>query len=62
MIVKAYNISYDADDDKELVETLPQELIFSHFKSIDDVEEELADAISDETGFCIYSCEFKILK
>jgi len=62
MTVKAYNIDYDTDGDVKLYRSLPKELIFSQFESIEDIEDNLADAISDKTGFCIFSYRYEIIK
>lgn len=62
MIIKAFNIKYDTDGDVAFAETLPKEITFSCFNDIDEVESGVADAISDETGFCIFSCDYIIDK
>lgn len=61
MKIKTCSIIYDTDGDLLLAKELPQEFIFE-FKDIDEVEEQLADKISDETGFCVFSCAYKILE
>ncbi len=60
MKVKTFNIVYDTDGDADLAESLPQEMIFE-FEDVDDVENNLADAISDETGWCVVSCDYNII-
>jgi len=61
MTVKTYNIKYDTDGDKKIQESLPKELVLSGFEDINDVENTIADAISDATGFCVFSCEYEII-
>ena len=51
MKVKVFNIEYDTDN--EFVE-LPQELIL-------EVEDDICDAVSDETGFCVFSLQYEII-
>ena len=47
--MKAINIQWDTDSDKELLEQLPKEIeIPSHITD----EDEISDYISDVTGFC----------
>ncbi len=60
MKIKTFNIEYDTDGDKELAESLPKEFEFE-FEDIDDVENRLADFISDKTGFCVFKCDYKII-
>ena len=60
MKIKAFNIKYDTDGDSELADSLPKEFEFE-FEDVDEVESELADTISDNTGFCVFSCDYKIL-
>lgn len=62
MRVRAYDIRYDTDG---LEIDLPSELIFT--VDLDerpdfDPAEELADMISDQTGWCIFGCQFEILE
>ncbi len=56
--IKVFNIKYDTDGRKV---KLPKELVFT----VDDLEfdpkEDLADMISDETGYCIFGCEYEIM-
>lgn len=57
MKIRAFNIKYDTDGQKI---KLPKEIVFDVEPDFD-VDEELADLISDETGFCVFSCECEIL-
>ena len=59
---RAYNIDYDTDN--TTISQLPKELFFV----IDDDEEEcfnpiedMADLISDKTGYCINGCNYEEL-
>ena len=60
--MKATNIAWDTDGDMELLQDLPTEMeIPEEFKTEneDDMDfDEIADWLSDQTGFCVY--EFKI--
>ncbi len=59
MKIKAYDIEYDTDG---IDVDLPNELTFD-IEDQDFVPEyELADAISDKTGFCVFSFQFDILE
>ena len=57
MKIRAFNIHYDTDGQKI---KLPKEIVFDVEPDFD-VKEELADLISDETGFCVFGCECEIL-
>ncbi len=56
--IKAYNISYDTDGVKI---KLPKELTFMVDAEFDP-EYELADLISDKTGWCVNSFKYKWTK
>lgn len=56
MKVKITDIKYDTDGQKIL---LPKQLVFN--VSSDFTEEELADLISDETGFCVFNYRYQII-
>ena len=60
MKIRAFNIKYDTDGNKKIAAKLPKELIFEVDDDFD-ADEELADLISDNTGFCIFGCEYKII-
>lgn len=57
MKIRAFNIKYDTDGQKI---KLPKKIVFDVEDDFD-ADEELADLISDETGFCVFSCEYEIL-
>ena len=47
--MRAIDIKWDTDGDEEIIKTLPKEMDIP-----DDVDEEnVADWLSDETGFCV---------
>ena len=65
MKVKVTNIVYDTDIDDDssqfvLNSDLPSEMIVE-VDGIIDVESEIADAISDKTGWCVQGYNYEIL-
>jgi hypothetical protein len=65
MKVKVTNIVYDTDIDDDssqfvLNSDLPSEMIVD-VDGIIDVESEIADAISDKTGWCVQGFNYEIL-
>lgn len=55
--MKAIDILWDTDGDKEILEELPTEIeipeeILEECEDEDEIEETVSDYISDETGFC----------
>ena len=57
MIVKTKRIKWDTDNSRTLFESLPQKI------TIDiESEDQIADAISDKYGYCIFNLEYKIIK
>ncbi len=60
MFIKAYNIKYDTDGRR--VSNLPKEITFEINDPNFDPENDIADLISDETGYCIFGCKFKEVK
>jgi len=65
MKVKVTNIVYDTDIDDDssqfvLNSDLPSEMIVE-VDGIIDVESEIADAISDRTGWCVQGYNYEIL-
>ena len=65
MKVKVTNIVYDTDIDDDssqfvLNSDLPSEMIVE-VDGIIDVESEIADAISDRTGWCVQGFNYEIL-
>lgn len=65
MKVKVTNIVYDTDIDDDssqfvLNSDLPSEMIVE-VDGIIDIESEIADAISDKTGWCVQGYNYEIL-
>ena len=65
MKVKVTNIVYDIDIDDDssqfvLNSDLPSEMIVE-VDGIIDIESEIADAISDKTGWCVQGYNYEIL-
>ena len=58
MTIKAFNIDYETDGEKI---SLPSELIFEVDDDFD-AENDLADLISDETGWLVLGCSYKVVK
>ena len=59
--IQAYNIAYDTDNDAVLAATLPQKMTFKVDKDFNPVTE-IADLISDATGFCVFGCKFRFIQ
>ena len=62
MKIKVTNIVYDTDG--ESVSDLPNEMIVYvevHVEGVFDIESEIADAVSDSTGWCVESYNYEIL-
>ena len=62
MKIKVTNIVYDTTDDEIAVEDLdlPSEMIVE-VDGIIDIESEIADAISDTTGWCVHGYNYEVL-
>ena len=58
MKIKVTNIVYDTDG--ESIPDLPTEMILNVDGDID-IESEIADAISDNTGWCVEGYSYEIL-
>ena len=58
MKIKVTNIVYDTDG--ESISGLPTEMILNVGGDID-IESEIADAISDNTGWCVEGYNYEIL-
>jgi hypothetical protein len=58
MKIKVTNIVYDTDG--ESISDLPTEMIVN-VDGVIDIESEIADAISDNTGWCVESYNYEIL-
>lgn len=63
MKIKCYNIEWDTDGDKKILKKLPKEVIVNleDYDDEMDLDEQLADIISDEFGFCIFGFEYEII-
>lgn len=61
--VKCTEIQWDTDGDKELFKSLPQEVEITLDDCVesDYLDDELADALSDEYGFCMFGFNYKII-
>jgi len=56
MKIRAFNIQYDTPNQNDL----PAELFFD-VDNDTDIDDELADMISDETGWCVISAEYEVI-
>ena len=63
MKVRAFAIKYDTDgmNGKDIAK-LPNELTFDVDDPDFDPAEDLADMISDKTGWCVIGCQFDVLQ
>jgi len=60
MKVKVFDIDYDTD--KQTAKMLPQTIIIDVADAeLEELRDELADYVSDETGFCINGCSYEIV-
>ena len=61
--VKCTEIQWDTDGDKELFKSLPQEVEITLDDCVesDYLDDELADMLSDEYGFCMFGFNYKII-
>ena len=60
MKIRAFNIKHDTDGKR--VDNLPKEIFFDDVAADTDVENEIADMVSDKTGWCVFSVEYEIVK
>ena len=61
----AYNIKWDTDNDQELLKQLPTEIeipeeVWKEYEENED-EDILSDYLSDETGFCLFGFDLKVI-
>ena len=61
----AYNIEWDTDNDKAIFNQLPKEIeipeeVWKEYEEYED-EDILSDYLSDETGFCLFSFDLKVV-
>ena len=65
MIIRMSNIQWDLSDEEDFNgETLPQTidyLVVDKSLSIDDQLDQAVDFASDQTGWCVDSCDFDII-
>jgi hypothetical protein len=59
MKIKVWNIVYDTDGKK--VSGLPKKMILDIPEDAD-LDSDIADIISDKTGWCVFSFDFKIVE
>ena len=62
--MKAVNIKWDTDGDLELLRDLPEEIEIPEYlidedTDIDEYEEEIADYISEVTGYCHFGFDLE---
>lgn len=57
MKIQAFDIKYDTDGHKV---KLPKRIKFDVDENFD-ADEQLADLISDYTGWCVFSCDYRII-
>ena len=60
--VRCSEIVWDTDDDKKLAKTLPHscDINIEDYVDGDDLDDEIADALSDLTGFCVEGFNYTI--
>lgn len=61
----AYNIEWDTDNDKALFNQLPKEIeipekVWKEYEEYED-EDILSDYLSDDTGFCLFGFDLKVV-
>ena len=61
----AYNIEWDTDNDKAIFNQLPKEIeipeeVWKEYEEYED-EDILSDYLSDETGFCLFGYDLKVV-
>jgi len=57
MKIRVFDIDYDVDGIIEVIDGLPKEFVFDNVEDEDNV----ADMISDRTGWCVNSFNYDIL-
>lgn len=60
--VRCSEIAWDTDGDKKLAKTLPHsyDINIEDYVDGDDLDDEIADALSDLTGFCVEGFNYTI--
>ena len=63
IIVKCTEIQWDTDGDKSLLKRLPKEVMLTtdDYCESDCLDDELADMLSDECGFCLFGFNYEII-
>lgn len=63
IIVKCTEIQWDTDGDKSLFKRLPKEVMLTidDYCEGDYLDDELADMLSDEYGFCLFGFNYEII-
>lgn len=63
MTVKCTEIQWDTDGDKKLLKKLPKNatLTIEDYCEGDDLDEKIADMLSDEYGFCLFGFNYEII-
>ena len=63
--IKIFNIEFDTDGDNNLAKELSNEyeplMFLTDKENTDNLEDEISDYISDETGYCHFGFEYEIL-
>ena len=63
MTVKCTEIQWDTDRDKRLLKKLPKNitLTIEDYCDGDDLDDVIADMLSDEYGFCLFGFNYEII-
>ncbi len=61
--VKCTEIQWDTDGDKRLLKKLPKNVILTidDYYEGDDLDDTIADMLSDEYGFCLFGFNYEII-
>lgn len=61
--VKCTEIQWDTDGDKSLLKKLPKNVIITidDYCDGDDLDDVIADMLSDEYGFCLFGFNYEII-
>ena len=63
IIVKCTEIQWDTDGDKRLLKKLPKNvtLTIEDYCEENDLDDTIADMLSDEYGFCLFGFNYEII-
>ena len=63
MTVKCTEIQWDTDGDKRLLKKLPKNVFITieDYCEGDDLDDIIADMLSDEYGFCLFGFNYEII-